>query len=151
MGFTSFAPPLSQGGTIAGNLAVTGSVTAGSSPGGPLGELVGTTGAAGFALQDATPTIIGPVNVPNDGNLHRATVVWGLNVTSAETGGAVAMEYTGPGGNAVTPQLSAGGAGAGETGTQFDRVVKPGSTVSVVQTSALTAGAATGYAELWIA
>lgn len=152
MGFTPFQQflPLA-GGTVAGSLAVTGSVTAGSSPGAPIEELVASTGPAGFALQNATPTIL-TWNVPNDGNLHRFTFYGTRNVTVAETGGSVALNYTPEGGGAQSLIVAAGGAGVGNgalanSGVGF--TVAPGTTVTLTQTAALTAGACQVYAELW--
>jgi hypothetical protein len=111
-------------------------------------QLQASTGAAGFALQNGTPTILS-WTAPNDGQLHRATLIAGQHVTSAETGGAVNLNTFLPDGTAVNPSIFPGGGGTGGTGATTDRIVQAGSTVSLVQSSALTAGAATVWAELW--
>ena len=141
-------PALSQGGTITGNLSITGSITGSNS--GSLQQLVATTGATGFALTGATPTILTWTS-PNDGNMHRVQVYYQQTVTSAETGGAVGLTATGPGGANVSnaTQFNAGGAGTGSAWTTASRLVAPNTTVTVNQSSALTVGAATVYAEMW--
>lgn len=127
-----------------------GSASLASSPG---TTLLATTGASGFALQNATPTII-TWTAPNDGLLHRVTLYGLLHVATNETGGVVSFQYTGPFGGAAahTSQIFAGSLASDTTGVApsfFNVVVGPGTTVSILQTSALTAGAATVYAELW--
>jgi len=107
--------------------------------------LLATTGSAGVALINGTQTLL-TWTAPADGNLH--VVTWSLlnHVTSAETGGVVVTSigglYTsgnGPGGNAA-----AGYAEYGGTVT-----VPSGDTFSINQSTALTAGAATAYAQMW--
>lgn len=111
-------------------------------------RLVAATGAAGFNLQNATSTIL-TWTAPNDGNMHRISVVGVLHVTSAETGGAVTIPYLAPDGSGSTTTLFAGGAGLGTTGASADRIVQAGSTVTLSQASALTVGAAVLWAEIW--
>jgi len=113
-------------------------------------SLQATTGLAGFALQDATPTIIS-WTAPNDGNLHRFIVICSLDVSSAETGGAVSLVCTPPGVGVQTTSLYAGGLGTGPAYNTQQRLVQPGTTVTVEQSSALTGGAATVWAEIWAA
>lgn len=151
MGFTPFAQflPLT-GGTVTGSLTVTGSVNAGSSPGGPLWELVGATPAAGFALQNATPNIL-TLTSPNDGNNHRYKLVCNWHVTTAETGGACTLTYHAEDGSTGVSTFKAGGQGAGDflpNGPQ-EFVTGPNQTVTVAQSSALTVGATQLWAELW--
>jgi hypothetical protein len=116
----------------------------------PALALQASTGIAGFALQDATPTIIS-WTAPNDGNLHRVEIFASENVTSALTGGAVSGSIVSPaGGGAAQPQVIAANQGAGNhVGTVTGGIVEPGSTVSVIQSSAVTAGEATVWAEIW--
>lgn len=106
-----------------------------------------STGPAGFALQNATP-VIASWTAPNDGQMHYAIVIGSVNITVTEVGGGVTISYTHPLAGAQTynasspndgPQLSAFGSG-GDQETAF--LMAPGTTISVVQTSALTAGTA---------
>jgi hypothetical protein len=115
-------------------------------------SLVATTGVNGFALQNATPTIL-TWTAPNDGNMHRAIVIGAVNVTVAETGGQVNAVYTDVGGNAQNQVVGSAGLGTGVTtfnnaGRQL-LLIKPGIALSVSQVSALTAGTAAVYAEIW--
>jgi len=108
-----------------------------------------TTGASGFALQNATPTIA-TYTAPNDGNIHMVAVFVTLVVTSLETGGAIQVASTGALG--LTSTMFAGGAAAGtvmNTAIVPLFAVSPGATVNINQSSALTAGAATVYTEIW--
>jgi hypothetical protein len=116
----------------------------------PALGLLAATPAAGFALQNATPTIL-TWTAPNDGNLHRVIVVGELIVTSGQTGGAVSLEFTDPGGTARTRTVWAGGLSSGYNNVPVGllQTVEAGTTVSVVQTSAQSGGAATTWSELW--
>lgn len=112
-----------------------------------------TTGTAGFALTNGTPTIIS-WTAPNDGAMHMFVCISTVHVTSAETGGTIQVIYQSPISGVTNhfTQAFAGGLGTdtnGQTGTTVFALVQPGTTVTVQQTAALTAGAATVYAELW--
>lgn len=114
-----------------------------------VGSLQATTGTGGFALQNATPTIV-TWTPPNDGQMHRFEVFGLVNITSGETGGQIKITFTDPGGNARSINLQAGSAAAG--GQPFAACAytcQGGSAVSVVQATALTAGAAVAWAEIW--
>ncbi len=151
MPFVPFAPvignivpplPVADGGTGAATAA------AGLAALGGEGSQAATV-AAGFALQNATPTIL-TWTAPNDGALHRFTLVTVQHVTSAETGGAVSLSFTAPDGTAVTGvSVYAGGSGTGVSAASFDRLIQANTTVTVAQSSALTAGAALVWAQLW--
>lgn len=106
------------------------------------------TPAAGFALQNATPTII-QWTAPNDGQLHRVEVFLTVNVSSAETGGGIQWTYTDPAGGTKSVNMNGGGQAAGSYHDLDGGVVGAGTTVSISQSSALTAGAANAYAEIW--
>jgi hypothetical protein len=106
------------------------------------------TPVAGFALQDATPTIL-TWNVPDDGNLHYFLVYAILNVSSPETGGQVIIKFTDPSGAAHTFQLLAAGLSGENAPAVLPLAVESGSTVSVAQNSALSAGAATLWAAIF--
>ena len=112
---------------------------------------VATTGDAGFALENGTPTIV-EWTAPDDGKLHSAIITGSVNVTAAETGGQVIAELVIGGSASAGQQLN----GGGETGTGFYPpsspivfTVRAGDTIRLVQSSALTAGAALVYAEIW--
>lgn len=111
----------------------------------PNGVLA-TTGPNGLALQNATPTIAS-WQAPNDGNLHHVDCAAHQNVTTLETGGAVTLSWT-CGGVAFTKALFTGGSAAGQQVISQSVVCDPGSTVSIKQTSALTAGAAKVWASI---
>ena len=118
---------------------------------GGLGQQA-STGPAGVALQNGTPTFL-TWNVPNDGNLHYIIVISVVHVTVAQTGGAVQVVYQSPFVGAVNhfSQLIAGGLGtdtSGQGGTTISALVQPGSTVTVQQTSAQTAGTAQFWAAI---
>lgn len=118
-----------------------------------LGGLVlqAATAAAGFALQNATPSIL-TWTAPADGNNHRVVIVCSEHVTSAITGGVVQASITTPDGGAgvIANSLLGGGVAAGFRAPAFSGiVVESGSTVTIEQTTAMTAGAATVWAEIW--
>lgn len=117
-----------------------------------LGGLVdqASTPVAGTALINGTGAII-TWTAPNDGKLHRALVLGLINVVTAETGGLVSITYTTASGNPFTLQMFPPNiATLGDT--TFSGVmitVRANTTVSVTQGSALTAGAANVWAEIW--
>lgn len=111
--------------------------------------LLATTGAAGFVLQNATPTILS-WTTPSDGAMHRFTVFGVLRVTTLEAGGQLNYSFTDPSGGTVSVvAIAAAQAVGGAVLTARNIICQPGTTVSLVQQSALTSGAATVYAELW--
>lgn len=125
----------------------------GGSGGSGLAE-VATTGTSGYALTNGTGTIIS-WTTPNDGNLHYAFLVIQEDVTSATTGGYVNFAFTAPGG-AQSNQVLAGTQSTGWKSTSslsncmaYQLPMSPNTTVSVLQTSAVTAGAATVYATIY--
>lgn len=113
---------------------------------------VATTGANGFALQNGTSTILS-WTAPDDGNLHSVILCGKLNVTAVMTGGATEFLLNGVGLNmsnrtSTTQFFGGGGFGVGDFGP-FQVTLEPGDTIGIAQSSALTAGAATVYAEIW--
>jgi hypothetical protein len=112
-------------------------------------SLVAATSATGYPLANGTATIIS-WTAPNDGNQHRILIFASMTVTSTETGGLI--QYTGmnPDGTSWSHTLFAANSTPGDIvpGIQ-PRVVKAGSTESVIQASALTGGTATCWAEIW--
>lgn len=118
----------------------------------PLTSLAATPFPAGFALQNATPTLFS-YTTPNDGKEHRVQVFGSQATTVAETGGGVSITFTDPGGTPRNITVFSGNVGVGiqtsgsVVGNAF--TVAPNTVVSLVQSAALTLGAATVYAELW--
>jgi len=112
-------------------------------------KLQASTGLAGFALQNATPNILA-WNVPNDGALHRILVMTTVHCTSAETGGQINATGNLPDGAAFNSQIVAGGLTLGSItrGIQYF-TLQPGTVFTLLQQSALTAGTAMLWAELW--
>ena len=116
----------------------------------PVMGLLAATPVAGFALANGTPTLVS-WTAPADGQQHRFMVTGNTVIGSAETGGAVHVTWTTPGSGATSAGTDPGGtAGPGvKNWTLTMGVVAPGTTVTVSQSSALTLGAATSYAEIW--
>ena len=115
--------------------------------------LVATTAATGFALQNGTPTILS-WTAPDDGKMHRVDVVGYAHVTTAMTGGEVDVNYTPPDGTVTYYVALNSGDGTGNqlfssSGGGVSFLVKANTTVSLAQFAALTAGAATVYAQMW--
>jgi predicted RecA/RadA family phage recombinase len=121
----------------------------------PILGLLAATPAAGVALVNGTPTIL-TWTAPGDGKNHRFLIVASMDITTLQVGGAVGVAFTTPdqGSNAnnAFPGLFTGAQAAGFNYAQvysLSGIVKSGSTVSIAQTSALTAGAAVMWAEIW--
>lgn len=115
--------------------------------------LLATTGAAGYALVNGTGNIL-TWTAPNDGALHRVFVFATKHVVTTETGGQVQTALTLPDGFAVSGVgIFTGGQGAGiqtpSTTGNSALFAEAGTTVTVKQTSALSAGASTLWAEIW--
>jgi hypothetical protein len=108
--------------------------------------IVATTGDAGFALENGTPTILS-WEVPNDGQLHSVLICGQKYVTATETGGTVIYTYEIGGHAGLSHTLFSGGnaSGTGVPPANNSFVVDPGSTVSVSQSVALTGGASIVY------
>ena len=108
------------------------------------------TPVAGVALVNATPNIL-TWTAPSDGALHRVSILATLDVTSGATAGALGVTITAPDGTSGTLSLFAGGHTAALYGpaAPMDLIVQSGSTVTVAQTSGLSGGAATVWAEIW--
>lgn len=106
------------------------------------------TALAGVALTAGTPTLLSWA-VPNDGNLHFFTIGGSVITTVATTGGAIQATFT-TGGVAKTLALftatKAVGVDYGGDGAAIllpaAITCDPGTTVSIVQSTGLTGGAA---------
>lgn len=115
---------------------------------------VASTGTAGYVLVNGTGTILS-WTAPNDGQPHAVTLGGTVYISSNMTGGELAVSATDPGGNAFALQANPAGVGAGESAIGLAQAwpavltIAPGSTISLTQYTALTAGAATVYAEMW--
>jgi len=112
--------------------------------------LVATTGAAGYTMINGTGAILS-WTAPADGNPHRVMVVGEMWVTVLEVGGLVQAQFELPDGsnaaNGALFQTALAAGFHGPTNTLF--MIQSGSTFTVQQASALTAGASKVYAELW--
>ena len=111
-------------------------------------QMVATTDITGFPLVNGTPTILS-WTAPNDSQMHRVLMIASQSVSSPETGGLVQFHTTDVAGNVVNNQVFPGGSAAGGNRQILGATVAPGSTTTVFQASALTAGAAVEYIELW--
>lgn len=131
--------PITTTGKITGGSFATGSI--------PVPTVVAATPLGGFALQNATPSIIS-WTTPNDGQLHAVELSAMLIVSTAQTGGAVIISCT-IGGQVKQLTIYGGGAAAGVFAQVSVITVEcdPNTTVSLLQQTALTAGAANVYAE----
>lgn len=118
-------------------------------PGPPVAQPV-TSAVAGYTLVNGTGTILS-YNVPNDGLVHTVNVATNMNVASLETGGQIQVTFTTPDGTAQTFQQHAAGLAAGLARTNSACLCKPGTTVTLQQSSALTGGAATLWGSMWSA
>lgn len=115
----------------------------------PVIGLLAQTAPGGFALQNGTPVLLS-WTAPNDGKQHRVAFVCQQFTTAAQTGGQVNISGTDPLGNTFSFGALAAGAGAGaHVNTNSWDLISPGTTVQLVQTTALTAGASIVCAELW--
>jgi hypothetical protein len=142
-----------NGVTVTGTPAIGNIIVASGATAAAWGQglaLQATTGAAGFALQNATPTII-TWTPPNDGNLHRVVLFLVPIITSGSTGGQVNLSFTDPGGTgrSITVATATHGVGYLAPVGAATYVTQAGQAVSLVQQTALTGGAVTVYAELW--
>jgi hypothetical protein len=113
--------------------------------------LQAATAAAGAALTDDTPVLLS-WTAPDDGQLHRFAALAALAVTDDAAGGQADLTWTSPDGTAQDEQVFAADLTTGsyplDTGYAL-QLIAPGTTVSWVQSSALTGGAAALYAEIW--
>lgn len=111
---------------------------------------VATTGVAGHALVNGTGTVIS-WTAPTDGNIHAVHVAAQLVVSSLETGGQVSITVAGVSIVLFAAAKAAGtyvGGDAATPDTPTVALLRPGQTVAVVQSSALSVGAAVLYASI---
>jgi hypothetical protein len=117
--------------------------------GAPL-ALVAATPLAGVALQNGTPTFL-TWQVPNDGQNHTVFGVATWHATVAGTGGRVNVAGLAPDGSALATQIQAAGQAVGTGQGGVNLIVAPNQQITVVQSTALTAGAVQSWFELWAA
>jgi hypothetical protein len=117
--------------------------------------LQASTGPSGTALINGTQTFIS-WTAPNDGNLHRFITFTAKNVATTETGGQCRVTFTIPGVSGSNSAISTPYAGAQSNGAQLSAatgsltgLIAPGTTISIIQSTALTGGASTMFAEIW--
>ena len=110
------------------------------------------TVVGGYTMINGTGTIIS-WTTPNDSGLHVSFVFLYMNVSSATTGGNLNLLWTDPGGSAQNQVILSGTQGGGpHASTQPGYCIIPvgaNQTVSIQQSSAMTAGAAKVWAEIW--
>lgn len=151
MGITYFQPTAGAGVNVSGTpsagqiLEATGA-NAASWQNGMVQQAA--TAVAGYTMINGTGNII-TWTPPNDGLLHRAMVIFTLHVSVLEVGGAVGVALTKPDGSASNSQIDAGAHAAGGVFAIAGFEVQAGQPVTVQQTSALTAGAAVAWCEIW--
>lgn len=120
---------------------------------GTFSQINVATPLAGFALQNGTPNIIS-YTTPNDGKIHFVFVAGEVVVSVGETGGQLSLNFTDPGGTPRSRSQDPGGHAAGyfdfgsSNGGQLVAVA-PNTTVTLLQSVALTVGAAVVYAGLF--
>ena len=108
-----------------------------------------STGTAA-ALINGTQTLC-KWTAPNDGSYHAVMVFYIATVASDMTGGEVSLEYTQAGAPQTQIILNAGLTASPAFGGLLNTVlIDPGSTIEVVQDTALTGGAATVWAALLV-
>ena len=128
--------------TTAGKAKLTGAAVTGL-------PITAETSATGVALINGTQTILS-VAVPNDGKVHQLLPGALKTVTSALSGGTVTVSWTNPAGTVSNLKMT--GTAIGQYYMSFassaNLLLKPGTTVTVSQTTAATAGAAKVYARI---
>jgi len=129
---------------------VTGYVLASSATAAGQLQKVADTGTAGYTLVNGTGNILS-WTAPNDGQQHAVLVICKLKVTSDETGGLIGVNHTGPDGTGRTTNVVAQQLAGYFTNTPVPFLIAPNTTITLQQTSALTAGASVLYAQLWAA
>lgn len=107
------------------------------------------TPQAGVVLGNSTPTVLS-WTAPNDGQNHQVQIFLLLAVGSNLTGGAIGVGCTLASGSVVAAaaQGFAANQTAGQQQTVVNKLIAPGSTVTVQQTSGITVGAATLFASI---
>ena len=116
----------------------------------PAIGLLAATPSAGYTLVNGTGNIL-QWTAPNDGKLHRVQVFAVQDVTVATTGGQILVSYTLPDGFATSHTVFAAGQAQGDNvvANNFSLLVRPNTTVTILQNTAMNPGAAVIWCELW--
>lgn len=118
----------------------------------PVMGLIATTqtlNPAGASLVNGTPAFL-TWTPPADGQMHRINVISQLTVSGAtEVGGLVNVQFTDMSGAVQARQVFAAAQAVGYHQFASGFLVQGGGTVTLFQASALTAGAALLWAEIW--
>jgi|SRR6516164_3568325 hypothetical protein len=109
-------------------------------PGSGLVQQAAITAVAGVAMINGTQTFL-TWNVPNDGKVHFLFCVATQDITVAATGGAIQLSYTLPDGTVLNRAVIAGNQAVGANRVTTTDAVQPGTTVTLTQNTAMTAGA----------
>jgi hypothetical protein len=109
-----------------------------------------TTPVGGVPLINGTQIVL-TWNVPNDGKLHYLQVFASMTITTATTGGWIGLYFTAPDNSAAEYDILSGtqAVGFNESIQSFPFICRAGTTVTVRQETAMTAGAATLWASIW--
>lgn len=108
---------------------------------------VATTTTGGVALLGRAQTILS-WTAPSDGKLHSVTIHAALHVSSTEVGGAVGATAN-PGPGSASASIFSGSLPVGIYENSAALLSGPGQQVEFQQTSSLTSGTATVYAQIW--
>lgn len=114
-------------------------------------SLLATTGIAGFAKQNNNNVVIWQWTAPNDGAMHTFLAILEQKVTvTTEVGGIVQLQYKYPDGSTDNRQPYGGGASVGINSQSPSDNIPGGTTVTLIQTTALSGGAVTTiWGTLW--
>lgn len=116
----------------------------------PAFQKVADTGLQGYTLINGTGPIL-TWQTPNDGLMHVCQIMGMIRVTSAETGGQIQSNGTSPDGSPFVQFTSdAGGHPIGhfEMSAMYIALA-PNTLYTMAQSTALTAGAAVCWAQIW--
>lgn len=108
--------------------------------------LAANTGVAGYTLVNGTGNIL-TWTAPNDGAMHRVMLFVSINITSAQTGGVLALGGTLPNGTAFSGTFFGNQSGQHQTSLNWE--VQANTTVTFSQNTAQTVGAAVLWADLF--
>jgi hypothetical protein len=124
-------------------------VSGGSPAWQPGFTLQAQTAAAGVSLINGTQTLAS-WTTPNDGNIHHFIATAYVYATSTMTGGQINNAFTDLAGNAASWSFISGGVAAGGWSSDYMILMcKANTTVTITQSTAMTAGAAKCWAEIW--
>jgi hypothetical protein len=116
-------------------------------------KLRASLGSAGFPLGSTAPATMLTFTTPDDGQIHAVQIFATMRITTAYTGAEISLTYVDPFGStsivpAWIPAGSSSGTGAYRGGVSAV-LANPNTAVTLIQETALTAGAGTFYGEIW--